>query len=171
MFKLQNINILVNSNKELVKYLLVIFVLVMANIIFTNIKDNNELELIEINNKYNILKKLNEDKFVLKHSFKEDKNNTNNFINYIKEYLKNNHCGVISIKNIENKNIENIKVETIEFHLTFPHDKFIFELLELIQNYSPGFVRITDIYVEKDEKFDINKNNLKVKMLCNLYNK
>ncbi|MBQ9440879.1 MAG: hypothetical protein IJU54_00520, partial [Alphaproteobacteria bacterium] len=159
MFKLHNINDLINSNKELVKYLLIIFILAMANIILTNIKDNNELELIEINNKYNILKKLNEDKFISKHSFKEDKNNTNNFINYIKEYLKNNHGEVISIKNIENKNIESIKVKIIEFLLTFPHDKFIFELLERIQNYSPGFVRITDIYIEKDEKFDINKNN------------
>ena len=59
MFKLHNINDLINSNKELVKYLLIIFILAMANIILTNIKDNNELELIEINNKYNILKKLN----------------------------------------------------------------------------------------------------------------
>ena len=138
MFKISNLDNLIN-NKSLIKYIIVISILSLINILLNNIKNNNELELIEINNKYNLVKQLNSDEFILKHMFKEDKNNTNNFIECIKKYLKSNHCEIIEIKNIDSKNIENIKVETLAFHLTFPHDKFIFALLELIQQYSPGF--------------------------------
>lgn len=171
MFKLPNISNLLINNKQLIKYLIIIFVLFLTNIVLSIIKDNNELEAIEINNNYNTIKQLNSDEFILKHLFKEDKNNTKNFIEYIKKYLKNNHCEIINIKTINSENLHNIKVDTIEFDLTFPHDKFIFELLEIIQNYSPGFVKIIDIYIKKDEIFNLNKNNLKTKILCSIYTK
>ena len=143
----------------------------IANIILINIKDNNEVELIAINEKYNKIKQLNNDEFVIRHLFKEDKNNVKNFIEYVKKYLIKNHGNVIDIQTINSKNMHNIKVETIEFNLTFAHDKFIFELLKLIQNYSPGFVRITDIYIKKNEIFNININNLTAKIICDIYTK
>ena len=171
MFNLSNISSLLINNKQLIKYLIIIFVLFLTNIVLSIIKDNNELESIEINNKYNTIKQLINDEFILKHLFKEDKNNTKNFIEYIKKYLKSNHCEIINIETVNSENLYNIKVDTIEFDLTFAHDKFIFELLEIIQNYSPGFVKIIDIYIKKDEIFNLNKNNLKTKILCSIYTK
>ena len=171
MFNFNSIINLITSNKLLLRYLIIIFILSISNIVLINIKNNNEFELIEINDKYNKIKQLNNDEFVIKHLFKEDKNNVKNFIEYVKKYLHNNHGKVTNISTINSKNIDNIKVETIEFNLTFAHDKFIFELLKLIQNYSPGFVRITDIYIKKNEIFDININNLKAKIVCDIYTK
>ena len=171
MFNINSIINLIISNRLLLRYLIIIFMLSIANIILINIKDNNEVELIAINEKYNKIKQLNNDEFVIRHLFKEDKNNVKNFIEYVKKYLIKNHGNVIDIQTINSKNMHNIKVETIEFNLTFAHDKFIFELLKLIQNYSPGFVRITDIYIKKNEIFNININNLTAKIICDIYTK
>ena len=171
MFNINSIINLIISNRLLLRCLIIIFMLSIANIILINIKDNNEVELIAINEKYNKIKQLNNDEFVIRHLFKEDKNNVKNFIEYVKKYLIKNHGNVIDIQTINSKNMHNIKVETIEFNLTFAHDKFIFELLKLIQNYSPGFVRITDIYIKKNEIFNININNLTAKIICDIYTK
>ena len=171
MFNINSVINLITSNKLLLRYLIIIFVLSLSNIILTNIKNNNEVEFMQINDKYNKIKQLNNDEFVKKHLFIENENNIKNFVEYVKKYLIKNYGKVIDIKTINSKNIYNIKVETIEFNLTFAHDKFIFELLKLIQDYSPGFVRITDIYIKKNKIFDINVNNLNAKIVCDIYTK
>ncbi|MBR1944402.1 MAG: hypothetical protein IJ848_02915 [Alphaproteobacteria bacterium] len=171
MLKIINISNLFTNNKTFIKYLISILILIIINLVLSFIKDSTEDEMIIINNKYDKIKQLNNDEFVLNHLFEGDTNNIKNFIDYVTKYLINNHSEIISIKTIDNTKLNDITVETIQFELTFIHDKFIFELLELIQNYSPGFVRITDVYIEKNEKFNINQNNLKVNMLCVVYTK
>lgn len=168
-----NINIIKTfiSNKSFIKYLIIILVLFITNLVCSFIIDDIEDKLIVINDQYNKLKQLNDNEFILKHLFKEDKNNTQNFINYVNEYLQSSHSKVINIETIDSKQLYNITVDTIQFDLTFIHDKFIFELIELIQNYSPGFVRITDVYIAKVNKFNVNQNNLRVRILCEIYNK
>lgn len=166
-----NIIKLLTNNKSFIKYLIIILILFINNLICIFIIDNMEGKLTVINDQYNKIKQLNNNKFILKHLFKEDKNNIKNFKNYVKESLKNNRSEVININTIDSKQLYNITVETIQFDLTFIHDKFIFELLELIQNYSPGFVRVTDVYIEKTNKFNINQNNLNVRILCEIYTK
>lgn len=171
MFDNINISKLFTNNKSFIKYLIIIIILFITNLSCTFIINDIEDKLVVINDQYNKLKQINNNEFILKHLFKEDKNNTQNFKNYVKEYLNNNRSEVININTVNSKQLYNITVETIQFDLTFIHDKFIFELLELIQNYSPGFVRITDVCVEKTNKFNINQNNLNVRMLCEIYTK
>ncbi len=168
---IQNILHLLANNKTLIKYLIVILIFTISNIALDIINNNNELELLKINNKYNQIKELSNDEFVLKHLFKEDKNNTQNFIEYVKTHIQNNYGNITNIQKINSQILDNIKIETIEFNLKFPHDKFIFELLEVIQNYSNGFAIIQDIYIQKEENFNINRNNLSTKILCQLYTK
>ena len=171
MFKNLNVINAIINNKSLKKYLIIILILTITNIVLSIINDNNEQAFLAINDKYNKLKTLSNDEFVLKHLFKEDANNTKNFIEYVKNYIKNNYGEVNNIKTLDKQNLYDITVETIEFDLQFPHDKFIFDLIETIQKYSNGFVIIPDIYIKKAEKFNINKNNLNTNIICQLYTK
>ena len=88
MLKIINISNLFTNNKTFIKYLISILILIIINLVLSFIKDSTEDEMIIINNKYDKIKQLNNDEFVLNHLFEGDTNNIKNFIDYVTKYLE-----------------------------------------------------------------------------------
>lgn len=106
--------------------------------------------------------------FIQKHNFKGEYSNFKDFVNKIA--YKN--CAKIScFENISKANIEKIDVSLIKLIGLFWHDIFIFNFLEEIQDFSPGFVNIVSVEINKFSKQILHKPTLKLEVVCKIFQK
>lgn len=110
-----------------------------------------------LQNKYCKIQKFTNNPFVMNHL----RSNENNVLQYLKEIINENKLTVISAKGLDNN--------VLELDLLCWHDKYLFNFLNQVNNFSNGFIRIKSLVITKSQKFSLKSPNLNVKLICTLY--
>ena len=106
--------------------------------------------------------------FIQKHNFKGKYLNFKDFVNKIAY----ENCAKIScFENISKTKIEKIDVKLIKLIGLFWHDIFIFNFLEEIQDFSPGFINIVSVEINKFSRQILHKPVLKLEAVCKIFQK
>ncbi|GHT88790.1 hypothetical protein FACS1894113_2020 [Alphaproteobacteria bacterium] len=118
----------------------------------------------------NIAKKILQNKkfleFIRRHLFKNPKINFDEFIDDI--YRK--HLGTnLEIKELETVHLGNIKKVIYIVSAVFWHDKFVFDFMKSLDNYSSGFIKITDIKIDRISKNLTLKPSIKTVLTCETF--
>lgn len=149
---------------------LIIF-LVISNFV-DSIKDEKNLKLCEIQRKEDLVNNLKKDeskiKFISKHLFT---GNQLDYHQFLKDIALQNKAKIISIDEKEIKSIGSINKKTISVTGIFWHDKFVFDFLNDIQNFHPGFARVVLVDIDKFAKISLSKPVIKVEILCEIFQK
>ena len=180
------------KNLQKIKLKYIIFVLLILFLIVLNYnlniyKNTLQLKYYHLDNQVNWAQKLTKEEinFIKQHKF-QNNYNSKQFIEFINLHIKKLFGTIKNIKVIKDSSINdnsinnnsindenpinNIKIKSLEINLRFWHDKFIFDFLNIISKYNPGFSRITNVQIKKSGNF-LKEPGLKVKILCDLYYK
>jgi len=107
-------------------------------------------------------------KFIQKHKF----NGTRiNFTDFVAELSHKTYSKVTSIEPVSESKIGNVKVNEIRITGLFWHDSFIFDFIENIQNFSPGFLSIVSVDIDKFSKQISQKPIMKLEVVCRVFQK
>lgn len=107
-------------------------------------------------------------KFIRKHKFG---NTTPNIADFMHKTAKKNYAKILSIEKISEKKLGEIKVTKVKITGMFWHDMFIFDFLEQMQNFNPGFLNIEAINIDKLSKRVVYKPMLKLELVCEIFQK
>ena len=106
--------------------------------------------------------------FIKNHKFGGQNSDIRNFLRTI---AKKNYAKISLIEKISEKRIGKINVTRLKVTGLFWHDIFIFEFLEKIQSFAPGFLNIDAIEIDKIAKKIGQKPILKLEMVCEIFQK
>ena len=106
--------------------------------------------------------------FIKNHKFSGQNSDIRNFLRTI---AKKNYAKISLIEKISEKRIGKINVTRLKVTGLFWHDIFIFEFLEKIQSFAPGFLNIDAIEIDKITKNIGQKPILKLEMVCEIFQK
>ena len=148
------------------KYLILPFIILVINAYIQRIYECKELELIPLQNIYNKITPLKNNLIVKAHNLNS---NSEQFIQHIERYLDNEKSKILDIKVSEPHKLSNIHIIPIEIKSNFIHDKFIFEFINQIHEYS-GFVRTVAVKINK-RCFNNGYHILETVIVCALYTK
>ena len=112
----------------------------------------------------------NKDKlnFIQRHSFSGKCADINK---YIQRIFRETYANLTDIEKVSETKIGKISVHTIKISGIFWHDVFIFDFLDKIQNFSPGFVNIISININKLARKITHKPIIKLEMICKIFQK
>lgn len=158
--------------KEYLLWLIVLIIFLVISNFVGSIRDEKNLKLCEIQKTESLVNNLKKDsskiKFIANHLF------TGNQLDY-REFLKNiafqNKAKIISIEEKDTKSIGCINKKTVSMTGIFWHDKFVFDFLNDVQNFHPGFARVVSIDIDKFAKISLSKPVIKVEILCEVFQK
>ena len=167
--KIKNIISFIKTNKL---YTFPTFCLTFVSFFISIYASNKQQQFLETELRYtpiiNIMSNHNIFEFIKKHKFGHTKNDYTEFIKQIsKEYF----AKISSIEKISSTKIGNIEVLTVKIDMLFWHDSFIFNFLDKLQKYSPGFINILSIDINKFTKHVGNKPSLKLEVICKIFQK
>ncbi len=164
------------KNKEFVKrykgYYLPIITMIFISIFISNYKNMKLEECIAIEAETYPIKKLESNKakleFISKHKFS---GSSKDFENFIKELGQKNYAKIKQVNKLEDSVNGKIKITKFEIKGFFWHDSFIFNFIDEIQDFSPGFLKILSIDIDKFSKIITEKPIMKVEILCKIFQK
>jgi hypothetical protein len=160
--------------KNYICYLLLLFSFVFS-ILSNLIKDTIDKKTVEydsLQKTLNVINDLNKNpekaNFILDHLFIGKANNFEDFIN---KAASNNNGKIISCINIETSLDAGLKKETMIIVGIFWHDAFVFDFLDEITKFNPGFINISKIEIEKIGEVSLDKPVIKVLIKCKIFQK
>jgi hypothetical protein len=106
--------------------------------------------------------------FALRHRFNGENKNFGQFVSQI---ATKNSSQISSIEYVDESIIGLIKQKKVVIHGLFWHDIFIFAFLDALKNFSPGFLKILSVDINKFAKVSLLKPVLKVNVVCELFQK
>jgi hypothetical protein len=90
---------------------------------------------------------------------------------FTKDLGQKNFSEITKIYSVEESIIGTVKKTKLEIEGFFWHDLFIFEFLNEMQNFKPGFIKILSVEIDKFSKILIKKPALKVNVVCEVFQK
>lgn len=157
------------------KILCIIALLLIATLICSIVLNNMNREYDSIAPKASYVKALKRNKecfiFAQKHQFENSARIIRNFQNLVNDFAKKYKITVKHNDIQTANNINGVQTTDCEIELFCWHDTHIFEMLEKIQNLSPGCVFIHKINIKRISNINLRYPALKVQMLCKLYYK
>lgn len=106
--------------------------------------------------------------FLKKHKFSGQNSDIKNFMRTV---AKQTYSKISLIEKISEKKIGKINVTKFKITGLFWHDMFIFDFLDKIQNFSPGFLNIDNVEIDKITKTMGQKPTLKLELVCEIFQK
>lgn len=107
--------------------------------------------------------------FILKHKFSK---NGLDFKNFVQQIARQNYACIPIIDFSEEKSkIGQVNVSLAKITGFFWHDTFIFNFLDNLQDFSPGFLNITYVEIDKFTKQLGAKPILKLEVICKIFQK
>ena len=116
-------------------------------------------DIISDNDKFN---------FIQNHLFKGEALDFKDFANKV---AQENYAKILSLNRISCIKLDKINITQIKITGLFWHDTFIFDFLEKIQNFSPGFINIIAIDINKFSKKITHKPVIKLEVICKIFQK
>ncbi len=111
-------------------------------------------------------------KFIKQHRFEKSDIAPDKFAELLNDYVKKYRMRLISNNLTEKSTLPSgITTNQYEIELLSWHDRYIFEMLESIQNFPHGFIEILNIDMSRVDRITLNSPAIKVMILCNLYYK
>lgn len=108
-------------------------------------------------------------KFISAHKFAGEKVE---FENFVDDLAQKYHSKIANIEIQDESKIANVNVQQIRITGFFWHDVFIFAFLEELQDFSPGFLNILSVDIDKFSKqISSQKPILKLEVVCKIYQK
>ena len=108
-------------------------------------------------------------KFISNHKFNGDKIDFNEFINNL---AAKTYANISSIEILEESKISDVIVKQFKITGLFWHDIFIFDFIEKLQDFSPGFLNILSIDINKfSNQISSQKPIMKLEVVCKVYQK
>ncbi len=165
--KLKN-NIISRDNRL---YILTIFICIVIIYILSCISSDIENEQKRINPTFQYARMLNNDKnrmhFIKSHLFNKNKQD---FEKFIKKHAKNLKIDINEF-NIEHEKeyTSNVYIQKIRINLSAWHDISIFQILDSIENFSPGFISITNVAINRISNINNKTKSLNAEVVCDLF--
>ena len=107
-------------------------------------------------------------KFIQKHKFN---GKGEGFREFVAKLSYKTYSKIISIDPVSESKIGNVRVNEIKITGLFWHDSFIFDFLDNLQNFSPGFLSIVSIDIDKFSKQISQKPTMKLEVVCKVFQK
>ncbi|MDR0942678.1 MAG: hypothetical protein LBM19_03660 [Holosporales bacterium] len=107
-------------------------------------------------------------KFISSHLFSGD---NVDFDEFVVKTANDNFAEITSIEKAEETDINSIKKSEASIKGIFWHESFIFDFLKNIQEFKPGFLKITSVAIGKFGKVSPNKPAMKIEVACEIYQK
>lgn len=104
--------------------------------------------------------------FIKNHKFSGQNANIKTFMHTV---AKKTYAKISLIEKISEKKIDKINVTKFKITGLFWHDMFIFEFLDKIQSFAPGFLNIDNVEIDKITKKIGQKPILKVELICDVF--
>ncbi len=106
--------------------------------------------------------------FIRNHKFAGQNSDIKNFMQTV---AKKTYSKISLIEKISEKQIGKINATKLKITGLFWHDIFIFEFLDKIQNFAPGFLNIDAVEIDKIAKTIGQKPILKLELVCEIFQK
>lgn len=152
--KVAKINILIVNYA---KYYIPAVILLILNCFLSHKIYITQLGSVELHSKYHQIQKFKKNKFVMSHL----RQGESNVLQYLQKIMRKNKLTVVHAQVLDSN--------TLELELLCWHDKYLFDLLEQINSFSNGFIRLTSVIITKNKEFSLVVPNLKVKLIASLY--
>ncbi|MDR1333126.1 MAG: hypothetical protein LBJ69_01855 [Holosporales bacterium] len=104
--------------------------------------------------------------FITTHSFSGERQNFEEFAHKI---CDDNLAKNAAIQVLEETKVGLLSMQKIDITCLFWHEKLVFEFLEALQKFKPGFVRISLIDITNFAEVSARSPALKVQVVCELY--
>ena len=124
---------------------------------------------ISLNKQYDLLQQFSKDElnFIKNHPLTIPSSG-DDFEKYLRENI-NKYYG--RLETIDKASNDYKLIKTFSISLAFWHDKFLFQFLKKLYNYSNGYIRIMELNIERSEAMLLTDPGLHVNIVCNLYQK
>ena len=153
--------------KKYVIFCLVLLAFFVTSFFLQSYKNSlkEEFEVISDSVEYVVDLKNNPHKlnFIKNHSFSGKKQNFKDFISTISNKL---YSKINSFSEKDNEYAQGIHKKTIKIDLLFLHDSFVFQLIDQIKKFSPGFVYIKSFSITKIENVSKKEYPFIVEIIC-----
>ncbi len=106
--------------------------------------------------------------FIKNHKFSGQNSDIKNFMQTV---AKKTYSKISLIEKVAEKKIDQINVTKFKITGLFWHDMFIFEFLDKIQSFAPGFLNIDHVEINKITKQIGQKPILKLELICEIFQK
>ena len=156
--------------KKIIAFIFLFIILFVTSNNVESRKDEKNIELLNLQQKVNFVKDLlsNKEKldFISHHLFH---GKSNDFIEFIRNFSDEKHINIINISCLEKKNLNNLENLKIKIDGFYWHDSAIFDLIDKIRSFSPGFVKIESIEIHKIAKISTVKPSIKAEIICEIF--
>ena len=161
-------NLIAKSKRKACLVLSSVLLSVITNIYKSEKEEQYHHNQIEMNPVIDIVSNKEKWEFIQKHSFNGKSNDINK---YMRRIFQETYAKLTDIKHISETKIDKISVKTMKISGIFWHDVFIFDFLDKIQNFSPGFVDIISINIDKFARKITHKPIIKLEVTCKIFQK
>lgn len=104
--------------------------------------------------------------FILRHKFSGTKTNFREFVEAI---AKQNYAKDVHISLLEDAVPAKVKICRYKIEGLFWHDRFIFNFLDGMQDFAPGFLEISHFEINRFARNVLHSPVLKLEVLCNVF--
>jgi hypothetical protein len=117
--------------------------------------------------------KPNQIKFMKNHFFTNSTNVPEKFKKMMEEIANSCRMQILNFKKKNCLTTENNFINVIEYTIEILswHDCYIFETLNKIQNFAPGFIKLKKIVISKVSNINLQSPSIKGLLICDLYYK
>lgn len=161
--------------KSLKLELLILGSLVLSSSLTCRFKESLDEDLAFLASDFSFVSSLQKDKrklnFIASHSFKTSEQSPDQFTAFIKEESSKVFMKLSKFNLIATESESSFKKNIYEIELLAWHDSFIFSLIDQLYSFSPGFVSIEKIHIERISNINEQTPSLKVGILCTLFYK
>ena len=156
--------------KNLIAPFMLLLSLVITSCFVDEEKRSKTIDLNSVKNSTNFAKELMKDNvklnFITDHLFKGEHQD---FRKYISNVAEENHVKIMNISCGETTDLNSIEKLSAKIEGVCWHDFSVFELIESIQDFSPGFVKITSINIDKFAKISTSQPAIKTEISCEIF--
>lgn len=107
-------------------------------------------------------------KFISEHNF-SGKNI--NFRKFVENLAEHNFAVITEVKKCNISRLDSFKRIKYKVRGYFWHDKFIFEFIDELQNYHPGFLKLSNVEIDKFSKVNEIKPFIRLEIICEIFQK
>ena len=159
----------IGIKKLCVFFLAVVSLIVMSSLIEAE-KENRMAELEALKKSSNfageLLKNKSKLSFISRHLFKRS---ANSFETYLKKVLEENHIRLVKVSHKETIDLKDVKKTKIIIEGVVWHDSSVFKLIDYLNCFSPGFVRISKVGIEKTDEISTFNPTIRMEIICELF--
>ncbi|MDR3224322.1 MAG: hypothetical protein LBT03_01920 [Holosporales bacterium] len=145
----------------------------MTDCFVCSYKDDKLVELETIQNYFatvdDLVRSPEKLKFISAHLLLEETNQS--FDEFVTKIGQDNFAEIFSIEKKDEVIIGSLKKTKIKITGIFWHEDFIFEFLNSIYDFRPGFLKISQIDVDKFADISIEKPAMKLEAICEVFQK